>query len=104
MVNLFLILKLIEMDVLTFDLLSSLLSNLEDEAIGQLSITSKNMENITKKLKDDTIFYKSRVEKLLGYFIDRSYDKPAKLKFSYKGDWKEFYGFILLNFSLAIIY
>ncbi len=82
------------MDVLTLDLLSSLLSNIEDEAIGQLSITSKNMENITKKLKDDTIFYESRVEKLLGYFIDNTY----------KGDWKGFYGFSLLNFSLAIIY
>ncbi len=43
------------MDTLTFELLSSLLSNIEDGAIGQLSITSKNMENITKKLKDDAI-------------------------------------------------
>ena len=69
------------MDTLTLELLSSLLSNIEDEAIGQLSITRKYMENITNKLKDDAIFYKSRVENLLGYSIDRSY----------KGNWKEFY-------------
>ncbi len=74
------------MDTLTLELLSSLLSNIGDEAIGQLSITSKNMGNITNKLKDDTIFYKSRVENLLGYFIDSSYT----------GDWKGFY-YILIK-------
>ncbi len=83
------------MDVLTFDLLSALLSNIEDDAIGQLSVTSKNMGNITNKLKDDAIFYKSRVENLLGYPIDSSYGLPAKLKFSYKGDWKEFYSILI---------
>ncbi len=106
------------MDTLTFDLLSSLLSNIENEAIGQLSVTSKNMGNITNELKNDTIFYKSRVENLLGYSIlytplnfslasiakqnvlqakavDSSYGKPAKLKFSYKGSWKEFYSILI---------
>ena len=65
------------------------------------------MGNTTEKLKDDEIFYKSRVENLLGYsilctqrnfsfaYID-SYGKPAKLKFSYKGYWKEFY-YILIK-------
>ncbi len=74
------------MNILTLDLLSSLLSNIEDKAIGQLSITSKNMGNITKELKNNAIFYKSRVENLLGYFIDSSY----------KGDWKGFY-YILIQ-------
>ncbi len=64
--------------------------------------------------------FKSRVENLLGYSIcctqlnfslasiakqnvlqakavDSFYGKPAKLKFSYKGDWKGFYGFSLQN-------
>ncbi len=117
------------MDTLTLELLSYLLSNIEDEAIGQLSITSKYMGNITHKLKDDEIFFKSRVENLLGYSIrctqrkqqtqfvaspscnfvsiakqnvlqdkavDSSYGLPAKLKFSYKGDWKGFY-YILIK-------
>ncbi len=73
------------MDVLTLDLYSALLSNLEDDAIGQLSITSKNMGNITNELKDDAIFYKSRVENKLGYTIDRSYI----------GDWKGFYSILI---------
>ncbi len=73
------------MNTLTLELLSSLLSNLENEAIGQLSITSKNMRNITNKLKDDAIFYKSRVENLLGYFINSSY----------KGNWKKFYSILI---------
>ncbi len=76
------------MDALTFELLSSLISNIEDDAIRQLSITSKNMASVTNKLKDDSIFYKSRVENILGYLIDRSYT----------GDWKGFY-YILIKFS-----
>ncbi len=71
------------MNTLTLDLLSSLLSNIEDSAIGQLSITSKTMENITKELKDHAIFNKTRVEKLLGYPIDS------------KGDWKGFYSILI---------
>ncbi len=96
------------MDTLTSDILSAIVSNIKDEAIFQLSITSKNMGNATKALKEDTIFYKQRVENLLGYSvlctqrnlsfasINRSYGKPAKLKFSYKEDWKGFY-YILIK-------
>ncbi len=43
------------MNTLTLELLSSILSNLEDKSIEQLSITSKNMGNITNKLKDNAI-------------------------------------------------
>ena len=77
------------MDTLTFELLSSLLSNIEDEAIGQLSQTSKNMRSVTKELKDDVIFYKIRVEKLLSYSIDDSY----------KGNWKGFYYILIISDS-----
>ncbi len=61
------------MDTLTSDILSAIVSNIKDEAIYQLSITSKNMGNATKALKEDTIFYKQRVENLLEYYIDSSY-------------------------------
>ncbi len=77
------------MNTLTLELLSSVLSNIEDKSIEQLSITSKNMGNITNKLKDNAIFYKSRVENILGYYIDSSY----------KGDWKGFY-YILIEDGL----
>ena len=85
------------MDVLTLDLLSYLLSNLEDESIGQLSITSKNMGNITKVLKNDAIFYKSRVKNLLGYSV-QSTQRSFSFAYidSYKGDWKGFY-YILIK-------
>ncbi len=43
------------MNTLTFDLLSSVLSNIGDDAIGQLSITSNNMKNITNELTDHAI-------------------------------------------------
>ncbi len=43
------------MDTLISDLLFFLLVNVNDEAIGQLSITSKNMGDITNKLKNDAI-------------------------------------------------
>ncbi len=61
------------MNTLTLDLLSSILSNIGDDAIGQLSITSNYMRNVTNELTDDAIFYKTRVEYLLGYSIDSSY-------------------------------
>ncbi len=77
------------------------------------------MGNTTEKLKDDEIFYKSRVENLLGYSVlctqrnfsfayiakqnvlqakavDSSYGLPTKREFSYKGDWKVFY-YILIK-------
>ncbi len=43
------------MDTLTLELLSSVLSNIGDDAIGQLSITSKTMGNVTNELTDDAI-------------------------------------------------
>ncbi len=61
------------MNALTFELFSYLLANIEDNAIGQLSMTSKNLKNITKKLKDNAMFDKYRVENLLGYCINSCY-------------------------------
>ncbi len=61
------------MNTLTLELLSSILSNIKDDAIGQLSITSNYMKNMTNELTDDAMFYKTRVEYLLGYSIDSSY-------------------------------
>ncbi len=75
------------MNTLTLELLSSILSNIGDDAIGQLSITSNYMRNITNELTDDAIFYKTRVENLLDYPID-----------SYTGDWKGFY-YILIELA-----
>ncbi len=69
------------MDTLDENLLLSIISNINDKAIGQLTMTSQNMMNITHKLKNNPYFFKYRVENALGYPIN----------VSYKGDWKEFY-------------